>query len=385
MRFRNVAIHVPLVVAVIAGPLALADVAALGVEGPAASQSEPDDRFAWQNDVALVATEFETAFPESYAGAEVVSTSPAVAVVRFKGEVPAGVADQFNDIVDVNVRLEGGQSLSQVEVNNLVYKAHSAASEVTSVRNLTSEYDNSARSVVVTAGVPAGLDDTRPQVSSDISNRLREVGVGSFIVRTAGLSQDESRYGGGRLEVTGSETLACTAGFNVVNSAGVTGISTAGHCSNLLTHENTSGSTEYATTYKSGHHGTYGDFQWSITGDTEPDDFYYSWSSTRDVAAVASPLVNQNLCRFGHITGAQCAEVETNSVCSTTSAGTACNLTRMKKDTAQPGDSGGPWYYGNTAYGIHKGDVAVIGGTRDVFSKATLIDEALGVVIRTTG
>lgn len=271
-----------------------------------------------------------------------------------------------------------------VEANQFVAKVHAIAGKSESMASLVSEYDRRTDSVIVTAGIPAGLDGTTTQITEEISNNLRLANIERFSVQTAGVNDDDSRYGGGRLEVTGSNDLACTAGFNVVNSGGVTGFATAGHCSNLLTHENVSGQTEYGTTYRAGHVGTYGDFQWSITGDTEPDDFYYASGSIRDVSGVASPLVNHHLCRFGHATGAQCAEVENNSICSTTSAGTACNLTRMKNREAAGGDSGGPWYYGNTAYGFHKGSVSTALGTRDVFSKVTLIDDALGVVVRTT-
>lgn len=103
-----------------------------------------------------------------------------------------------------------------------------------------------------------------------------------------------------------------------------------------------------------------------------------------DPAARISAALDVDLCRYGHSSGAQCAEVENNNICSTTSSGTACNLTRMKNDEASGGDSGGPWYYGNTAYGFHKGAVGTLLGSRDVFSKATLIDDALGVSVRTS-
>lgn len=40
----------------------------------------------------------------------------------------------------------------------------------------------------------------------------------------------------------------------------------------------------------------------------------------------------------------------------------------MHNREADSGDSGGPWFYGNTAYGIHSGYKSIWGFTRDVFT-----------------
>lgn len=47
------------------------------------------------------------------------------------------------------------------------------------------------------------------------------------------------------------------------------------------------------------------------------------------------------------------------------------------------GDSGGGWTYGNTAYGSLVGTCPVDGESRNVFSVAALVEEALGVSVRT--
>lgn len=61
--------------------------------------------------------------------------------------------------------------------------------------------------------------------------------------------------------------VECTAGFNVVNSSGTTGVATAGHCGNSLTHENAKGDTEYDLNYQSGDIGEWGDIQWHTSSD----------------------------------------------------------------------------------------------------------------------
>jgi hypothetical protein len=55
----------------------------------------------------------------------------------------------------------------------------------------------------------------------------------------------------------------------------------------------------------------------------------------------------------------------------------------MDEDNTVGGDSGGPWSYSTEAAGIHKGDKWIWFGTRNTFTKASRLDEALGVRIRT--
>ena len=59
-----------------------------------------------------------------------------------------------------------------------------------------------------------------------------------------------------------------------------------------------------------------------------------------------------------------------------------CNLVQMGARLSADGDSGGPVYWGSTAYGLHQGWMwdPVWPFTRDVFSRADRIDDALGYV-----
>src|SRR3954466_11368780 len=118
--------------------------------------------------------------------------------------------------------------------------------------------------------------------------------------------------------------------------------------------------------------GDWGDFQFQTVGNTEVDDFHYNWSVTRDVAAIANPVSGQTLCKFGQTFGAGCADVQDLSACATVTSAegtyTACLLVRTDNDISDPGDSGGPWYWGTTAYGIHWGTFDTVFGDRSAFS-----------------
>ncbi|MDH5278140.1 MAG: S1 family peptidase, partial [Actinomycetota bacterium] len=86
-------------------------------------------------------------------------------------------------------------------------------------------------------------------------------------------------------------------------------------------------------------------------------------------------------CKNGATNHASCQEVRSLNECRSA----YCNLVEMGARLAAGGDSGGPIYWGNTAYGLHEGwkyDPAPP-FDRDLFSRADRIDNALDVWIDT--
>lgn len=163
------------------------------------------------------------------------------------------------------------------------------------------------------------------------------------MVEVGNLPQEEiSMYGG--LSIS-----TCTTGFTVVNSGGTRGVSTAGHCGNSQT---LSG---IALTFRGeSYSGSY-DVQWhNATGNTYPNTIKVS-SSTRAITGTrsrTSQTVGSQVCKQGKTTGYTCGTINTISYCASGActwvyvAGNGTNL-------SEGGDSGGPWFSGNTAYGSH--------------------------------
>lgn len=358
--------------------------------------SEAASRFGWQNDFAVAATAVEEAHPDTFAGSEITSTTPAVATIRFKGAVPADVDGMLSGLPHgVRVRLVGDEKLSAREIDTTIIAAHQAVVATGEVDTVISTFDRDSGSVQVAASPRHVEGRSSAPAATELSQRARalesqlpaSVGRVQVTLDPGVASGAEARYGGGRLERSGEAGLSCTAGFSVRNSAGTTGVATAGHCPNGLTHENTNGGAEYSVTYRNQHRGAWGDFQWGTTSDTEPDDFYSSSSARRDVTGRANPSDGQTICRFGHRTGAHCNTVEDTSLCVTFDDIETCRLVRMDTDEADGGDSGGPWYYGNTAYGFHTGETSCHFFWRDicdVWSRVTYIDDAMSVTVRTS-
>ncbi|HET7846919.1 MAG TPA: hypothetical protein VFL72_05455 [Acidimicrobiia bacterium] len=211
------------------------------------------------------------------------------------------------------------------------------------------------------------IDATRADILESITisvvQSIREV--------TGGLDSSTEHLGGE--DVTG-----CTSGFGTKTSSGVRGISTAGHCNNSQTDDGAS------LTIQSAHEGTHGDFQWHTGPQAEGDDFYSgSTSSTevtrRDVSSIGAPTVGQSLCRNGVTSHKDCQNVRKVNVCNLG----VCNLVQMDTDLSAGGDSGGPVYFGNTAYGLHQGWMLDL-SPRDLFSRADRMDNAMPTSVATS-
>lgn len=155
----------------------------------------------------------------------------------------------------------------------------------------------------------------------------------------------------------GVSISTCTAGWSVRNSAGVLGIATAAHCGNTQRHagvllpfqrENQTGSC---------------DIQWHTDASftAVPKFIGRGTSNIRSVTATkprSSQVINGYVCKYGKVTGYRCGNIETKNASLnyvTNSNATFIRVRRINEQLSAGGDSGGPWFLNNTAYGIHSG------------------------------
>ena len=258
--------------------------------------------------------------------------------------------------------------------------------ETPEVRDAATSYDfetgQITTTVVLESTAPSSaLDDLRVVASEKL---IDAAGVDLDSITTSVIRSNSPVIGSNDSNsehLGGEDITSCTTGFGTKTSSGVRGISTAGHCSNSQTDDGSS------LTYKGGHEGTHGDFQWHTGPKTERDDFYSGNSSStevnrRDVSSVGSPVVGQSLCRNGVTSHKDCQDVRKVNVC----AGGECNLVQMDADLSAGGDSGGSVFWNYTAYGLHKGEMydPFWPFDRDIFSRADRIDNALNIFIATS-
>ncbi len=182
----------------------------------------------------------------------------------------------------------------------------------------------------------------------------------------------------GRIHVASVDTLArpdqaqplrggrslstCTAGYTVRHGAtGQVGVATAAHCGNNQVYADTWQALPFRSEKQSGNH----DVQWhsracNMTVANEFDSGIgirgLTGSVHRDQQAIGSIV-----CRNGITTGHRCGRIKAKNVCP--SYVTSCSSTFIRVEPiagqptplSSPGDSGGPWFVDNLAFGIHSG------------------------------
>ena len=344
------------------------------------------DRYAWNDDFAAAVAEIREAVPGAFTGAEIVDAGNAW--VAFAGSAPAAATTIINTFtsshsgVSVDVRADKG--FTEVELEKAIKAAHFAvlnSPEVSDAATHHFDFATGKIETVVLLDGPASdtvlndlkdsaanriTDATRADILNSISNS-----VALFEGQVLSVNHEDAKHWGGEALKT------CTSGFVVESASGTQGISTAGHCSNYQVDD------AATLTIESEHEGEQGDFQWH-TGPLSFSNKFYAGNDSasevdnRGVTSVGSPCAGQTLCRNGQKSNRDCQQVRKINVCSDG----ACNLVQMGKDLSVKGDSGGPVYWGNTAYGLHKGGMQDPWPFwRDVFSRADRIDNALGVYI----
>ena len=160
-------------------------------------------------------------------------------------------------------------------------------------------------------------------------------------------------YGG--LSLTG--TLAGTSGFAVKNSSGIKGITTAGHCGNNQSYNGVS------LPFKSQICGTYYDIQWhTAPGFTVTNKIQTNSSgSTMSITATmprSQQSIGQLVYKYGKSTGRTAGYISSITFRPNTPDIPNAQATFIRVDNTAgysplviKGDSGGPWFTANTAWG----------------------------------
>ncbi len=345
------------------------------------------DRYAWNDNFGLAVAKIREEAPTAFTGAEIVDASNAW--VAFASDAPQAALDIIGTFrtghSGISVEVRTGKGFTEVELEKAIEAAHFAVYEATEVRDASTTFDfatGQIKAVVVLESTASDsvLDALRADAANEVTNATRADILNS--ITTSVVRSNHEVLGGSdsSTEHLGGEALSiCTSGFGTKNSSGVRGITTAGHCPNSLADDGTS------LTFEGEHKGSFGDFQLHTGPQKETDDFYAGNTvsvevNRRDVSSVQCPTVGQMLCRNGKKTFRRCQKVRKLNVCS----GVYCNLVQMGARRAKGGDSGGPVFKGNTAYGLHQGwmdDPWPF--KRDLFSRADQIYNALGTRIAT--
>ncbi|MFZ3383497.1 MAG: S1 family peptidase [Candidatus Methanoperedens sp.] len=199
-----------------------------------------------------------------------------------------------------------------------------------------------------------------------------------------GLAEDYANiYGGLSLSY-------CTSGFSVKQGwIFITkGITTAGHCDNTQSYSGTNlpfQSENWAGSY---------DIQWhTAPGYTVTNKINLGSGSTRDITAKksrSSQVVGNYVCKYGVTTGYTCGYISDTSYNPRTLQNNVSTFILVDNTAgwstlAGPGDSGGPWFANNDAYGTLKGGFTSGPNAGDaVYMAVDYLESGLGVSVMTS-
>ncbi|MEV4113424.1 hypothetical protein [Nonomuraea sp. NPDC049695] len=338
------------------------------------TSEEATARYGWQEDFVTFANHLQDTYPDEYAGAAV--TDDGAAWVAFKGTPPTEAFARAAG-VPVPVRVIADKGFSEAELNKTLtdtYYGIRARKDL--VADTGGDYDVETGVVTIEVQPQAGLTAAaRQQLKGDLQPASvpgSPIQVDVTVVDQVEQGTEAYIRGGGYLDLP--EDRICTTAFTVKLRDGGYGVSTAEHCGRgrtlrYLNH----GSSAYTTIkWKGGNENIFGDFAWYTRGSyTAARTYFWDYNKTRYVDQVKRPVKGIKIAHFGRTTGTKHSKVYKVNICS----GDACGLTAMTKSGTKGGDSGGPWYWGGTAYGIHRGAKKMGGTWRAVFTPALALKE----------
>ena len=315
--------------------------------------------------------------PDSIAGA--ASTSGSTATIRFSGLISADAQRVIDDFEAKNPNLtiskQTNLGYNEWESEEAVVGAYYAVMAESGVEDGTAHFEGETNEIVIFAKMatpPSDAEKARLERAAEqgAKESTRPNITDTLTISLSVVQRDLGGLDSGSEHMGGEELGSCTSGFNVkVN--GVRGITTAAHCPDNLSDDGD------ALTYQDAHHGLYGDVQWHTGPDTMGRKFYAGSISVletnqRYVTDVGHARVGDPLCRNGKMSYRDCQAVRRVNVC----AVWVCRLVSMENYFAADGDSGSPVYWGNTAYGVHRGKTWNF-GWREIFSQARYFDDAI--------
>lgn len=322
-----------------------------------------------QQSFGAVTATLRRTMPDRFADAW-IEYRPYSLSASFVGAAPPE-AEALFDAKGLSVNLVSGAPMSEAALETLQMRVAESLD-----RN---GFDEFAVSFDAQKGqVPVTLPETARD-SASLPAELNNERVTVTFTRSDIASTEQDVRGGGKLTGSGGP---CTAGFSVENQAGTGGIATAGHCKGLHTYvwEATGNSTN--ATWMNDHEGEWGDLEWLTTPFSEIPQFHSGpeGGGVRDVTSVYSTDdFNRGawVCKFGQTTGYGCAVIDKIADSCNLGNGLIHRLVVTDRVITNIGDSGGPWFIGGSAAGIHAGRCGP-----SVFSKVALLNEALGVHVR---
>lgn len=343
---------------------------------------EAVNRFGHQLDFSSRVAQAEANYPSSFGSSELQDDSSGAPTVHFVGAVPVGAVALFAGS-PVAVNLVADADYSSTERLALVESAHAAvvAMEQSFDSGVVTYFDEQSESVVTEVTRPSSAGPTVAQLETGAATEMAtdhptlstpDVEA-SVLIDAAERGSLEGLRGGTAIGKFNS-TYYCTSAFPVKDpSTGEKGLLTARHCDNNLTRYSHHTDTERTRLYNASRFlpESHGDMQYHGANSLEKvkRQFYIAQGVPVKLTGYAEAEKDDFMCLYGRATNGDTASGK--PTCSTVrQVGVSVHyepdyegdeewnfsgLVMMNDYVSWEGDSGGPWFYGGTAYGVHSG------------------------------
>lgn len=379
-RFRAAAIGISVSVAILCAPVAAGASSGVGAGNGNRAPAEkllPPGGLTWQEKFDRAATALRERFPETFA--EAVIEGENRGRIAFKGALPAGVRSVAP--LPKGASLVGGADYSERELEGISLELLTRAEEefagAESVASYLDWRDRSFHVVRTEASTPSAdrtataraAEPSSETFSAQVSEEIDlPDGFGLVVESTAEPVAVSEAYDGGDWLMNGDRPW-CTAAFPVKKRTSAhLGVLTAGHCPGNLTYTGNKANIftvlPYSLSTNDGARG--GDFRWFWSSQMFSGRTYVGAPTApyRNFSTAAKPSVNSTVCKYGGNTGYGCATMVYTALYYSPKIPDGGNnpyrvgpLGGVASHITTGGDSGGPWFYNYTAYGIHSGFV----------------------------
>ncbi|WP_244931477.1 S1 family peptidase [Nocardioides sp. W7] len=323
-----------------------------------------------QNEFALAATEIELAHPDLFVHARVVvegDKSEADFLIELTSRPSEDIIATLSKISGNTEVTFGGPALTSDATTAASGAALRALREFDEVTGIGASLNEARSGIEVTFNPRAQISDNElTTIHAAVTKAAREASsLPDLEVELRGVDAEPMTWTnnvvGGRGTYLGG-VHDCTTGFTAVRG-GQHGFVTARHCYNNVTYRNVGGIIDFVANAVADN-GNLIDLQFHRTlspHNTLPQFQWRAANELRTVTSMANPPDNAIICLNAWTVQYVCAQVVTPERCingawpETGVPVTVCRLAQTWQTIDNLGDSGGPWFNGGTAFGIHNG------------------------------
>ncbi len=297
------------------------------------SATELAEKFIGQADFNRVAGAIESSDP-AYVSAIWNGGKGPKGLISFAGSPAPASLDAMKGLPFV-VQYKTDEKLSAVQQQAALESAHAQLASLPGVSNATGYINHRESSIE--------LQYSTEETASRLSTQSAIAGTAVSSPMNVMISLVESGRSGPEIGRGGESMGGCTSSFVVRTGSG-----------SVL-------QLGILTVYNREHRGSYGDFQihdmpqpYGVTSAIKIS----SSGATRAITSQGVASVGTLVCNYGKTrTSEGCGRVNNTSACALVDGVQNCRLVTTDGTFTNPGDSGGPWYVGNAAAGIHFGKI----------------------------